>query len=82
MYESGFTELNNLQNMTKNDRIKLEKAGFTLLRVHDHSVDGLKMTCIRPGEGNWRTMETFTTKAALSRRIKEIDANEPKMIFE
>lgn len=64
--------------MTNYDRIKLTKAGYTLLRVHVEELKITKMT----GNSAWNTHLKTETKAALNREIDRINKNEPKMIFE
>jgi len=65
--------------MTKYDKNKLIKAGFTILRTYEAPV-----ICIKEmdGENTWRIAERFETKAALNRRIEYINNNYQKMIFE
>jgi len=65
--------------MNKEDRNKLVKAGFTILRVYEAPSPCIKeMT----GEHSWAIKEKFDTKAAMNRAINNINEHEPKMIFE
>ena len=64
--------------MTNYDRIKLTKAGFTLLRIHN---DELKITFMT-GSHSWATYNKYPTNAAMQREIKRINDEEPKKIFE
>ncbi len=60
------------------DRMKLTKAGYTLLRVRMEELKIVQMT----GEHSWANYGTYPTKAALNREITRINNEEPKMIFE
>lgn len=64
--------------MTNYDRMKLTKAGYTLLRVHIEDLKITKMT----GNSAWSNYMKFDTKAALNREIDRINNKEPKMLFE
>lgn len=65
--------------MTKNDRQKLTKAGFTILRVHETPVP--KFTQYTESH-NWSTFQIFTSKAAMKREMTNINEHQPKIIFE
>ena len=60
------------------DRMKLTKAGYTLLRVRIEELKIVQMT----GDSSWSTYGKYATKAALNREIDRINNNEPKMIFD
>ena len=60
------------------DRMKLTKAGYTLLRVRMEELKIVQMT----GEHSWANYGDYPTKAALNREITRINNEEPKMIFE
>lgn len=64
--------------MTNYDRIKLTKAGYTLLRIQ---IESLKITQM-VGDSAWITYGKYPTKAALHREVERINKVEPKMIFE
>ena len=64
--------------MTNYDRMKLTKAGYTLLRVRMEELIIVKMT----GNSSWSNYGKYPTKAALNREITRINNEEPKMIFE
>ena len=64
--------------MTNYDRMKLTKAGYTLLRVRMEELKIVQMT----GEHSWANYGAYPTKAALNREITRINNEEPKMIFE
>ena len=64
--------------MTNYDRMKLTKAGYTLLRVRIEELKIVQMT----GNSSWSTFGKYATKAALNREIDRINNTEPLMIFE
>lgn len=64
--------------MTNYDRMKLVKAGYTLLRIRIEELKIVQMT----GDSAWSTYMKFDTKAALNREVDRINNNEQKMIFE
>jgi hypothetical protein len=65
--------------MTKDDRNKLTKAGFTILRVFEEPKPVIKQMTEHQ---NWSIFQCFETKAAMKREIANINANQPKIIFE
>lgn len=64
--------------MTNYDRMKLTKAGYTLLRVRMEELKIVQNT----GNSSWSNYGKYATKAALNREVYRIDNSEPKMIFE
>jgi len=64
--------------MTNYDRMKLTKAGYTLLRVRIEELKIVQMS----GNSAWTTFGKYPTKAAVNREIDRINKLEPKMIFE
>jgi hypothetical protein len=65
--------------MTNFDRMKLIKAGYTLLRIHTQPEFGITRT---NQKGNWEKHDKFVSNAAMQREVKRINEHEPSMIFE
>lgn len=63
--------------MTNYDRMKLTKAGYTLLRVRIDELKIVQMT----GNSSWSTYNKFESKAALNREIDRINKNETTFIL-
>ena len=58
--------------MGTNDQDKVIKAGFMIIRPDDFPNIRIKY---RVGNGAWKTLEKFDTKAARDRRLKELLKN-------
>ena len=65
--------------MNKNDRNKLLKAGFTVLR--DHTMPFIHITKTNE-KGNWVLHGKYESMASMQREITRINDHEPLMIFE
>lgn len=58
--------------MNTNDQDKVIEAGFMIIRPDDFPNIRIKY---RVGNGAWKTLEKFDTKAARDRRLKELLKN-------
>ena len=58
--------------MTTRDQDKIMAAGFIIIRPDDFPNIRIKY---RVGNGAWKTLEKFDTKAARDRRLKELLKN-------
>ena len=58
--------------MNTNDQDKIIEAGFMIIRPDDYPNIRIKY---RVGNGAWKTLEKFDTKAARDRRLKELLKN-------
>lgn len=69
---------------SQNDRIKMVRAGWTLLRIVDVVMgEGCKPYIKYTPDGtNWKVWKRFETKAALMREVKRIDVEERMTVFE
>lgn len=65
--------------MTGKDRIKLQDAGFTILRIR---WDDLKIVKMTDSSSGWSDYSKHTTQASLKREIERINKEEKKTIFE
>lgn len=63
--------------MDGSDRVKLIRAGFTILRVHPEEKS---ITALNPS-GSWRLVSKHSSKAALNRALDEL-RKDPKTIVE
>lgn len=60
--------------MTNDDRIKVTKAGFQIIRIDDSQPGHPKIKFFRlnGGNGAWCTLRKFETKAARDREFKKM----------
>ena len=65
--------------MTNYDRMKLIKAGFTILREHTRPLTHITKT---NEKGNWTLYGKYESMAAMQREVDRINKNEPLMIVE
>ena len=65
--------------MTNYDRMKLIKAGYTLLRIHNQPENYITKT---NKKGDWIKHDKYASNAAMQREIKRINEHEPTLIFE
>lgn len=65
--------------MSKYDRNKLNKAGFTILREHTMPFFHITKT---NDKGNWILHGKYASMAAMQREVNRINEHEPLMIFE
>jgi hypothetical protein len=65
--------------MTNYDRMKLIKAGYTLLRIHTQPEFYITKT---NSKGNWMNHDKYVSNAAMQREIDRINKQEPLMIFD
>jgi len=69
--------------MTKQSVEKLQDAGYVFIRMEERvGNDGKKKHIIKQSAefGVWKNLETFDTRAACMRRLRELDEN-PFMII-